>query len=388
MATRTYSPWQQPLPPAACDVAIVGGGIMGAATAFWLHRLDPALRVVIVEAETLAHGASGRNAGFLLPGTHTDYASAVHTYGRDAACRLWQFTAENARLVREQDAEVFDLSMTGSLIAAGSPEEAARLKEAAALLGEDGVEARYLPADEANARLHGEGFTGALSVPDGGTLHPVKLVRYLAAQSGATVLEGWPVTALEPGPSGARLVSERGALDAEHVALTLNAFLPRLVPEAARFVRPVRAQMLATAPVRPLLAVPVYSHEGFFYLRQLWDGRLYLGGARHLNAEKEVGYEDATTAGLQADLEAYLRTHFPSIGTPAIERRWSGTMGFSPDGLPAVGAVPNVPRAIWAAGFTGHGMGFGLRFGLMLAHRVLGRDDEAADLFDVRRFDG
>ncbi len=384
--TRTYSPWQQPLPPASCDVAVVGGGIMGAATAFWLHRLDPSLRIVLVEAETLAHGASGRNAGFLLLGTHTDYASAVHTYGRDAARRLWHFTADNARLTREQDADAFDLALTGSVIAAGSEEEAERLQESAVLLAEDGVEAAYLRAEAANARMHAEGFAGALAVPDGGTLHPAKLVHYLAARSGATTLEGWPVTALESGPSGIRLTSERGALDAERVVLTLNAFLPRLVPEVARFVRPVRAQMLATAPVAPLLDVPVYSHEGFFYLRQLADGRLYLGGARHLHADEEVGYDDATTEGLQANLEAYLRTHFPAAGTPTVERRWSGTMGFSPDGLPVVGPMRDVSGAIWAAGFTGHGMGFGLRFGLLLARLVLGRDDEAADLFDAARF--
>lgn len=386
--TRTYSPWQRPLPPAACDVAVVGGGVMGAATAFWLRRLDPALRVVLVEAETLAHGASGRNAGFLLLGTHTDYASAVRAYGRDAARRLWRFTADNARLVWEEGGSAFDLTLTGSVIAAGSPDEVDRLRESADLLAEDGVEAHYLSAEAANARMGSEGFAGALAVSEGGTLHPAKLVRYLAVRSGATVLEGWPVTALEPGPSGVRIAGERGVLGAGQVVLTLNAFLPRLVPEAARFVRPVRAQMLATEPVRPFLGTPVYSHEGYFYLRQLGDGRLYLGGARHLHAEKEIGYDDATTEGLQADLEAYLRTHFPAVGGPAVERRWSGAMGFSPDGLPGVGAVPDVPGATWAAGFTGHGMGFGLRFGLLLARHTLGRDDEAADLFDARRFEG
>jgi len=385
--SRTYSPWQRPLFPDTCDVAVVGGGVMGAATAYGLRQLDPSLRVALVEAEALAFGASGRNAGFLLLGPHTDYASAVAAYGRERARRLWRFTEENAALVRDLGGDAFDLTPSGSLIAAGDAAEAERLRTSAELLAEDGVEARYLEAAEANAAMHAEGFHGALAVAQGGTLHPAKLVRHLAALSGAMVLEGWRVTALEPSDEGVRLVGEAGTLEAPRVVLCLNAFLPRLVPELAAYVRPVRAQMLATAPVAPFLDRPVYSHEGFFYVRQLRDGRVLAGGARHLHEAAEVGYDDATTGALQADLEAYLRRHFPAVGAPAVERRWSGTMGFSPDGLPVVGAVPGVPAALFACGFTGHGMAFSTRFGLLLARLALGHEDEAADLFAVGRFE-
>jgi gamma-glutamylputrescine oxidase len=199
------------------------------------------------------------------------------------------------------------------------------------------------------------------------------------------VLEGWRVTALEPSGGGVRLVAEAGAVEAPHVVLCLNAFLPHLVPALSAFVRPVRAQMLATAPAAPFLDRPVYSHEGFFYVRQLPDGRVLAGGARHLHLDAEVGYEDATTEALQADLEAHLRRHFPAAAGAPVERRWSGTMGFSPDGLPVVGAAPGVPGALFACGFTGHGMAFGARFGLLLARLALGMNDEAGDLFAAER---
>jgi glycine/D-amino acid oxidase-like deaminating enzyme len=384
MATR--SPWQQPLLPASCDVAVVGGGVMGAATAFWLHRLDPAQHVVLLEAEVLAHGASGRNAGFLLLGTHTDYASAVAGYGRERARRLWQFTAENVRLLREElDGAAFDLTLSGSLTAAGSPEEAERLRRSAELLAEDGAEAVFLDADAANARMQAVGFEGALFVPDGGTQHPARLVRHLVAESGAVVLEHTPVTALAPDGDGMQVTTDAGVLRADRVVLTLNAYLPHLLPETAALVRPVRAQMLATEPVAPFLNVPVYSHDGFFYLRQQPDGRLLLGGARHLHETEEFGYEDRTTSVLQADLEAYLHRYFPNAGRPSVERRWSGTMGFSPDSLPFIGRVPDMPEVTFTAGFTGHGMGFCARFGLLMARRVLGLPDEAADLFAAER---
>jgi len=384
----TASPWQRPLPPTQCDVAVVGGGIMGAATAYWLRCLDPSLHVVLVEAEALAHGASGRNAGFVLPGTHNVYAVAVEAYGREAARQFWQLTAENLRLLRDElEGAAFDLRLTGSHLVAGSEAEAERLRASAVLLSEDGVAAEFLGTEAACARLHAEGFHGALFVGEGGTVHPAKLVRYLAARSGATVFEGWPVQGWSPEAGGVRLAGPMGQLDAGCVVFTVNAWLPHLWPEAARFVRPVRAQMLATAPVAPFLDGPVYSHEGFYYLRQMPDGRLFLGGARHRHLDAEVGYDDLTTDAVQRDLEAYLDTHFPLVGERKIERRWSGTMGFSPDGLPVVGALPDAPGSVFAAGFTGHGMALSVRFGLLLARLALGHDEEAAALFDPARFD-
>jgi glycine/D-amino acid oxidase-like deaminating enzyme len=62
-------------------------------------------------------------------------------------------------------------------------------------------------------------------------------------------------------------------------------------------------------------------------------------------------------------------------------------MGFSADGLPAVGVVPGLPRALWVGGFTGHGMGYGFRMGRLAAAMVLGRSDPYEDVFHARRFE-
>ncbi len=138
-------------------------------------------------------------------------------------------------------------------------------------------------------------------------------------------------------------------------------------------------------PSRPVLTAPVYSHDGFYYVRQTPDGRVLVGGARHRHAAEEVGVEDATTGHLQADLEAYLADHIPGAAGAKVERRWSGTMGFSPDGLPVLGPVPGIPAALFAAGFTGHGMGYGLRFGRLAARALLGEADAAESLFSAAR---
>ncbi|MEM0963785.1 MAG: FAD-binding oxidoreductase, partial [Bacteroidota bacterium] len=207
----------------------------------------------------------------------------------------------------------------------------------------------------------------------------------LASESDAQVIERTRIARVELDGTSVRLSASSGSsVVADRVLLALNAGLPRLLPELAPAVRPVRAQMLATAPLPPRLPAPVYSHEGYFYVRQRADGRVLVGGARHLHREAEVGYEDATTDMVQTDLERYLERHV-GLCDVEIERRWSGTMGFSPDELPALGVVPGVPGAFWAAGFTGHGMGYGLRFGLLAARHVLGVGDAALDLFEAGR---
>ena len=192
---------------------------------------------------------------------------------------------------------------------------------------------------------------------------------------------------IEARPNGFLLETPRRRIRTAALLVATNAFAPRLVPSLAPYVRPVRAQMLATAPMRPRwLSTPVYSHDGHYYLRQLPEGNLLLGGARHLHAEAEVGYGDAATEAVQRDLHAYLATHFPQAEGLAVQRRWSGTMGFSPDGLPSVGPVPDLPGAFFAAGFTGHGLAYAFRVGRMLAEFAHGLADPGdADLFDPAR---
>lgn len=362
---------------------------MGCSTAYWLRQLRPRLRVAIVEAGRLAQGASGRNAGFLLQGTAHDYLADQDTYGAEAMRRLWHFTKENRDLIAaELRSRAFDLEASGSLSVAGTQEEDERMQAAVPHMRADGALVAYIPPDDTNRRLTARGFFGALYVPSGAMLHPAKLVQHIAEASEARVLTHHRVVSIEAQNDPVILETPVRRIRAGQVVLALNAYLPQLYPALSRYVRPVRAQMFATRPVLPRwLQVPIYTHEGYFYLRQLKDGTILLGGARHLHRNVEVGYEDATTPALQNDLLTYLHHHFLQTHEAQIGQRWSGTMGFSPDGLPIIGAVPDLPGSIWTAGFTGHGMGYGFRFGKLLAEVALDEPRPAGlDLFSARRF--
>ncbi|MBO6576319.1 MAG: FAD-binding oxidoreductase [Rhodothermales bacterium] len=374
----TRSVWHTASPARLeADVCIVGAGILGCSTAFWLRRVAPALRVTVLDARWPAWGASGRNAGFLLQGAVTDYVTDIELYGLDRARRLRRFTHENRdRLLDEIPGAAFRFVPSGSLTVAGDGAEEERLRRSAGRMREDGFAGSFLESDALNARIGSVGFLGGLFTETGGMLDPFELVNQLVARSGALVRRNHRAVAVHQG----RVVGDGFEVRADQIVIAAGPWAPDLWPAAAAWVEPHRAQMLALKPRVPArIPAPVYSHEGYYYLRSDYDGRVLVGGARHRHRTEEAGFLEGTSVKLQADLEAYAHAHFPSLAGAEVVRRWSGIMGFSPDGLPVVGPVGD---GIWmATGFTGHGMAYGFRAGQLLARGLTGAVDEAGDLF-------
>lgn len=371
------------------DVVVVGGGIVGTATAYWLSRRKPSLDVALVEARSLGAGASGGNAGFVLQGTAYDYLSTIERYGERTARRLWHFTRANRDLMAsELPAPTVGWASDGSLTVAGDAEEEQHLKESVGRLRAAGAPVVYLDAEETNERLHATGLSGGLYVTTDVVVDPLRLVRHLAEASDADLHLHLPVEDIHWTDGGVILETSDLRLSGQRAVLAVGASLPALVPSLSSYVRPVRGQMLATASAGARsIPMPVYSHWGDFYVRQLDGGQILAGGGRHQHRDAEEGQDTATTPAVQATIERYLHTHYPWTQELPIQRRWAGTMGFSPDGRPVVGTVPEHPDSIFATGFSGHGMGYGFRMGRLLAACVCGVDcPDGYDLFSAARF--
>src|SRR3954466_4357960 len=320
---------------ARADVAIVGGGIAGIATAYFLAAAG--VRPIVLEARGVAEAASGRNAGFLLVGVAENFVAASRRYGAANALRIWRLTERTRTIVRSLVAEHgidCELQWNGSDQIAGDEDEWPEVEESARILAAQGVRV----ATSANERC--------ATYADDGELHPVKWVRGLAKAAlaaGARIHEDTTVLSISDG----RAMTQRGTVTAGQFVLCTNAYTAHLTPSR---VRPIRGQMLATEPTERVIPRPAYAKRGYQYWRQRADGRVLVGGWRDMASVEEVGEEERTTRTVQSHLEAFLA----SRGIRArVTHRWAGTMGFSHDALPYVGHTG--PRLFVCGGFTGHG---------------------------------
>jgi gamma-glutamylputrescine oxidase len=362
-AADAYPPLEK---DTSADVVIVGAGIAGIATAY--HLTSAGVKPVVVEARTVAEAASGRNAGFLLAGVADNFVVAVRRYGDDRAMRIWRFTRHNQDLVREivaRERIACDLAWNGSAQIAGDDEEWAEARESAEHLKKEGVRVRLTPDDR------------TAIYEDDGELHPVRYVRGLAraaVAAGARVHARTRITAV----SAREVRTDRARITAGAVVVCVNAYSQHLVPLR---VRPVRGQMLATAPVgRRVFDRPAYANRGYRYWRQRADGSLLVGGWRDTAPDEEVGEEEKTTQRIQEQLDRFLRLH---AAEAKVTHRWAGTMGFSHDALPYVGRLGT--GVFVNAGFTGHGMAFATATGELIANLVRGNKPNETDLFAPER---
>ncbi len=379
-ATYTSSTLQTTLPPTA-DVVVVGGGILGTSTAYWLARRG--VRVVLLDQTMLAAGATGRNGGFLTVGAATSYAHAVRTWGRAAAKAIWQLTYTNREQMRTVMAEE-DISCEyrepGAVHLALSTDEMQHMREDVALLNADGFAHELL--DRAQLQ-HGidmslsDEIVGASVLPGGGLLHSAKLVAGIAqaAQRHGAVLCRARVTHIEAQGGSSLLHTDAGPIETNGLVVATNAWTSQLVPGLRDFIVPIRGQVVSFVPIAPVFSVGLGAAitDTGEYWQQTPDGTIVLGGCRSVHPTRdEDTLEDAVTGDVQGALETVLPRLFPSLaGQLQVARRWSGPMAFTPDRLPVFDRVPDLPNAWFAGGFCGHGMPFGMVFGQALAQAVV-----------------
>lgn len=381
------------------DVVIVGAGFTGLWTAQWLRALDPTLDVVVVEAESAAYGASGRNAGMVLETIDHGHGAARAHFGDEEARRL-------ALLGRENVEELFagiaargidcDLERTGRLTAALVPGHLhdldALVEDARAVGVEDLVR---LDGEAMRARVRSDRYLGAVLSPGGAVLDPVALAEGLlhdARARGITVYEGSRCTGIDAGGARARVRTARGAVVADKVVLATSAYSHQLLPElGARFL-PLYDYVLVSEPLGPAQREIIgwAGREGvddcrafFNYYRLTKDDRILWGSsdAAYHGGRVDPGCDHSEAR--YAALRASFAEHFPGLADLAFPYAWGGPIDATTRFTPFFGSVSG-GRVLYGLGFTGHGIATTHLAGKILAHMALGRPTELLDLSLVR----
>jgi glycine/D-amino acid oxidase-like deaminating enzyme len=357
----TEPPWRRvDVPPAApltgrvtADVAIVGAGLTGLATAYYLISRDPSLDVVLLDAGRPGAGASGRGTGLLGPRIGPAIDKARRRYGDETARACYEasvgWVRQVVRLAGDLGADC-GLTTGGQLMVANSPRAAEALARQADAYRELGLDPAPLP-DPGR-------FRAALRFPVAATLDPAALVAALAAEvagRGVRRFDHSPVRSLGAG----ELVLPYGTVRARRTVVAVNGFVRSLALPVGT-VAPLEVHAVATAPLPAALRAelgpePVIDVTPLApYYRLTPQGGLVMGGGP-VNGRAERAW-------------AWLAERLP--GGTEVTHRWSGRIGMTGDDLPVVGEA--VPGVWFAGGCCGHGLALSVASGAYLADALLG----------------
>lgn len=326
-----------------CEVVVVGAGLVGAAVA--ANLTAEGLDVAVLEAQSIASGATGRTTGLISTGLSTPYAHMAERYGRETAQALWGLTVANRdRLATTADQLGVALERTGSLTLAVDRAEAGILQSSAEMLGADGFEVRFEASDPLD-----RGFVAALRCPDDVVVDAVVLTEKLL--QGIPVHTGTEVYELQQAGRDVLVLSRGRTVKAGTVVLAVNAYAPLLAPYFADKMTLARTHLFITNPIdERTTATP--GRAGPFSFHQTFDGRLLFTAWRPGYRAPAAGPGDE---GAEIDLMRFVGRHFPEVVNQWARRR-SGVVGVSRDGLPFLGALPLLPQVFFAVGFASYGL--------------------------------
>lgn len=379
MESATFSIWEQESYLAPRDVVIVGGGLVGMWSAWFLKQQQPGLRVALLERGLLPSGASSRNAGFACFGSPSEITGDIRKMGRDEALQLVEMRYRGLEMTRRHfpaDVVRFEACGGSECFLDGEAYEAT-LKGLESLNRDlkeiTGFYPVFSPKDDLLEQMGLKGFQHLLFNPLEGALHSGALLEALTQMlqgMGVSILTNTEVKGWEEESGGVRVLTSQGfSLSARELLVCTNGFAGQLLPGAD--VTPARGQVLLTGPIPGLsLKGTFHFDEGFYYFRHLGE-RILLGGARNKAVAEETTTERETTSKIQAALEYFLGEHVPQASGIPVTHRWAGIMGMGAEKRPLIKRVSE--HVSCAVRLSGVGVAISPLVGEQAAGLVLGK---------------
>lgn len=373
------------------DVAIVGGGYTGLSAALALAGRGE--RAVVLEANAIGWGASGRNGGVVSAKYRPSFQAIASRHGLSVAKRMhaiaYQSVETLERLIAEHGITEANYARVGQLKCAHkSATLAAAVADSEWMRREMGdASVSVLSREAVAAETGSQDFVGGVLSQKAGGLHPLNYARGLAravADKGIAIHEGSPALRLHREAGGIRVETPGGSVRARQVIVATNGYTDLTgagAPLRTRLI-PFRSAILATEPLSDNLRAAILpSRRIYVETRRMmrWfrmvDGRMVFGG------RGAFGRSDSEAAF--ATLRRAMVRTFPALADTAVAYRWSGLVGMTLDALPHVGRLDD--RVSFAMGYNGAGVAMSSHLGGLAASFALGESPDVA-LLGARGF--
>ena len=369
-----------PFPPlkgeVRADVCVIGGGYSGLSAA--LHLAQAGRSVVLLEAQRVGFGASGRNGGQLANGQRVDQMALEKMLGPDHAKRLWELGLEAVDLCKSLIA-THDIDChlkPGVAETASSKADLSHHFEYADFLQQRYGYTQIEKLDHAALQevCPSPDYVGGILDMGSAHLHPLSFALGLAAaarDAGVTIHEGSAVHHLEHGTK-VKVQTDAGHVTADHAVLACNGYLGGLDRKVAARVMPINNFIAATEPlgagVKDVLPRDVAVADSRFvvnYFRLSHDGRLLFGGG------ESYGYK--FPGDIAAKVRKPMSVVFPHLRDVKIDYAWGGTLAITMKRLPYMARV--APNVLSSSGYSGHGVGTATHAGMLMARAIAGDGD-------------
>lgn len=348
--------------PEDADIVIIGSGLAGISTAYWLQ--EKGYNNILLIDDEPEKSATFRNCGHILYGTVESMLALSSIHGEETARKLWELSVDICHEVKHTiERHSIDASyrQDGYLVIAVDENEDDEILRSIELLNKHGFDNRYVCKGILN-KMGFKDVYGARYEIGSAQAHPTKfrngllevcLTKNLKYHSGIVV------KAVDESGDKVVIKTERGDILCEAAVIAANAYSPLLSRffKEHRLVDPFRGQIITSAPIQHEFSVkfPHSFDHGYEYALVTEDNRLMIGGWRNHVENGEVGmYDLNVNPHIEQGLKAFVEKHYDIKEDIRWEYSWSGIMAASKTGFPFIGPTDS-PRIFTCAGFTGHG---------------------------------
>jgi gamma-glutamylputrescine oxidase len=366
----------------SADVCVVGGGIAGCSAA--LSLAERGYRVVLLEAERIGWGASGRSGGQVIFGLSADQSDLERWIGIEDARRIWDMSLAGIELLRARiERHRIDCDwVSGEMFAAIKPRQWHQLQDWQQTLATkyQYTGTRLMQQAELAETLATRRYIGALYDSTSGHLHPLRYTLGLARAAdaaGVRLHEGSRVLQFERQAGRLTVRTTHGSVACNQLLLAGNAWLGGLVPALQRKLMSIASYIIATEPLGAERASALIRNNAAVsdmnwiidYFRRSADHRLLFGG--------RVNYSLLNLQAIAPATRRRMLTVFPQLRGARIDYAWGCLLDITLNRAPHFGQLD--PGVYFVQGFSGHGMALAGMAGELVAEAIAG----SAERFDV-----